>query len=127
MPGFILGLPGEDQITLNENIELINELRGIQNVREICISVAMPLPGTKYFQWCISNEAINKEYFSLTKKELMYDDSLDYYLLCKLFVDNYCSVKYETLSETIGSLKTEVGSGMASWDIMNSASAILNT
>lgn len=117
IPGFLLGLPGESENTLNQNIRLINEFKNIENVKEISVNIVLPLPGTEYFQWCINNQSINKEYHSLTQKLLNNNDLINYHFLSKLFVDNYCTVKYEDLVNIIDSLKKQIGSGMTNWNI----------
>jgi radical SAM superfamily enzyme YgiQ (UPF0313 family) len=117
IPGFLLGLPGEDVTSLNENISLIRELYNLDNVREITVSVVMPLPGSDYFDWCVKHKNIIDEYEIYKVESLISSDRIDYYLLSQLFSKYFTVVGYENLYSGINMLKQEFGSSMANWGV----------
>ena len=63
---FILGLPGETNESLRENLNLIRKLHQMPNIHEITVSVVLPIPGSSYFKTCLNNSYILKEYYNRT-------------------------------------------------------------
>jgi anaerobic magnesium-protoporphyrin IX monomethyl ester cyclase len=49
---FVVGFPGEDLDTINKTINLINEVKPDL----LQVSVATPIPGTEFYDYCKSNE-----------------------------------------------------------------------
>lgn len=48
---FVIGFPGEDQNSINDTINLINEVKPDL----LQVSVATPIPGTEFYEYCKSN------------------------------------------------------------------------
>ena len=115
IPSFILGMPGEDDDTLRGNTDLISKLSKLDNVKEITVSLALPLPGSQYFDLCISNNEIVQKYAKLDNSSILSNDDINIYLLSELFIDSYTNVRYSNLCNIIVKLKPMLGKGMACW------------
>lgn len=115
IPGFLLGLPGEDENSLSQNLSLIQKISRLVNVNEITVSTVLPLPGSDYFNLCCEDSFILNEYKKYKGIELTYTDKIDYYFLSQLFVKHFTKVKYEQLYTAIKKLKEQLGKGMANW------------
>lgn len=115
IPGFLLGLPGENDDSIERNLKLIRRASKLNNVREITVSVILPLPGADYFNWCCMDDYILAKYQEITGDNLQTNDKINYYLLSQLFVEKFTDIGYEKLHYIVQNLKGELGSGMANW------------
>jgi anaerobic magnesium-protoporphyrin IX monomethyl ester cyclase len=122
IPGFLLGLPGENLEILDQNIALVNRVSQLKNVHEVTVSIVLPLPGSQYFDWCCDDSKILENYERLTGSSLLNTDKIDYYLLCKLFIMQFTSIEYQQFDEKIQVLRGNIGSRMANWGTRISSS-----
>lgn len=116
IPGFLLGLPRENHNTLVQNIEMIEEIISLPNVHEASINIVLPLPGTTYFDYLLSNAKITEEYCSITGRELSKSDSFNLNVLSKLFTKFYTNVDYEELEAVINKFENTIGESMTNWN-----------
>lgn len=100
-PSFILGLPGETEESLEENMNLIRAIAYHQNVSEIVVNQPVPFPGTAYFKECIANEKIRKRYSEVSGQDLYSEDKLKYDILSHAFVEQQTHVRYEEIKRKI--------------------------
>ena len=114
-PGFLLGLPGETQRSLDENLGLIREVASLPNVPELTVSVAVPLPGTAHFNVCLKNPAVRAAYTSRTGQNLKTADLLDFGLLAELFVAQSTSCGFAAVAEALETLRAELSPRLATW------------
>ncbi len=117
MPAFIFGLPGETTYSLDKNIELVEQISKYSGVGHLLLNTPLPLPGSKYFSDCVSSSTIVNEYNSITKTDLRKTDNIDYYLLSRLFVEEFSSVKYSTICQKIQELNKVLGIGVGGFGI----------
>jgi radical SAM superfamily enzyme YgiQ (UPF0313 family) len=62
---FIIGLPGETKNTINNTIEFAKRMQ----LASAQFSIATPLPGTGFYQWCRDNDFLkNEQYNALLDK-----------------------------------------------------------
>ena len=116
IPGFLLGLPGENQTTLDQNIEMIEEIISLPNVIESSINIVLPLPGSTYFKQLLLNEGINNEYYLTTGSLLSESDYFDFTLLSKLFTKYYSNIDYQELVFVIKRFENTIGESMTNWN-----------
>ncbi|MCK4887747.1 MAG: B12-binding domain-containing radical SAM protein [Planctomycetes bacterium] len=115
IPSFILGLPGEDEISLKENIDLILRLKQLSNVNEVTVSIVLPLPGTLFFKQCLEIPLILKQYQGITGFDLKTSDDIDIQVLSELFVNHFTKLEYHDLYDAICKIQPEIGGGFACW------------
>jgi len=115
IPGFILGLPGENEDSLNRNLKLIKRVYKLDNVKEITVSVILPLPGADYFDWCCKDNYVLTQYKELTGDNLQSSDNINYYFLSQLFVEKFTKIKYKKLHYLVQELKNDIGNTIANW------------
>ncbi len=56
---YILGMPGEDHETMQENINFVKQLRGRRFIDFLGINFAVPYPGTALFKQCIGEGLVD--------------------------------------------------------------------
>ncbi len=119
MPSFILGLPGETTDTLTKNIEIISTISKIKGVKEYLINSPFPLPNSEYFDWCTKSSEIVNKYYKITGFDLRKIDHIDYHLLSKLFVEQFTTVSYKSITDTIKQLESQFQNQIASFGLLN--------
>jgi len=117
MPSFILGLPGETYDTLERNVELIYRIAELPGTQELLINSPIPLPNSNYFNWCIENEQIVKEYRNITGDNLRTYDNLNYHILSELFVNTYTEVSYSLIRKKIREMQKILFNKVANWGV----------
>lgn len=101
-PAFLFGLAGESSTSMKENKELIFELLSkYNNIEDILVDYVLPLPGSPIFKMLSNNRKALDQYYIETKKNLRYDDSIDYHVLTKIYLRHYTKVDELMISETI--------------------------
>lgn len=58
---FILGMPGENCKTMEENISFVRQLKGRRSVDFISFAFATPFPGTVLFDQCVDEKLIDEK------------------------------------------------------------------
>lgn len=116
IPGFLLGLPKENNNTLLQNKEMIEEIISLPNVQEASINIVLPLPGTLYFDYLLSNSKIAEEYYSKTGREISKSDYFNLDVLSRLFTKYYTNVYYEELEAVISKFENAIGESMTNWN-----------
>lgn len=116
IPGFLIGLPGENHASLEQNIEMIEEITSLSNVAEASINIVLPLPGSAYFKQILSNKNINMEYYSITGSLLSESDYFDFTVLSQLFTKYYTNVNYQELETVINKFENTLGECMTNWN-----------
>ncbi len=101
-PTFIFGLVGESSTSMKENKELIFELLSkYNNIEDMLVDYILPLAGSPIFKMLSNNRKALDQYYIETKKNLKYDDSIDYHVLTKIYLRHYTKVDELMISETI--------------------------
>lgn len=90
-PSFVLGLPEEDETSLKNTYEYVQEIYNIGGIYRLAASILMPIPGSKVFDTLLEDRE-GQEF-------LEGSDIIDIKKLEKLWVKNYTNVDYETLQE----------------------------
>jgi radical SAM superfamily enzyme YgiQ (UPF0313 family) len=104
MPSFLFGMPGETEETLEENRLYASRIISMPNIKEFNINSILPLPGTKYFDDCMENPEVFREYMDLTGINLHQTADLNYSILSGLFVDAFSDVSYTQVCSAIDTL-----------------------
>lgn len=97
---FVIGLPGENQNTINSTIKLINQVKP----EILQVSVASPFPGTEFYEWTNSNNFLEtndpNEYLdqdghqkSIVSYPNLSADEIDR-IVSKILKDYYLSFRY---------------------------------
>lgn len=91
--GFVIGLPGENEKSLEATEKYIYELLEHQNITELIVSIMTPLPGSPSYELMLNDIELNKKYknkdiFSLVE-------------LQKDWVTNFCNVGMEKIIDLI--------------------------
>ena len=115
IPAFILGLPGEDHVSLRSNLDFIRQVAALPTVREITASVALPLPGTELFDMCLRDSGLAHEYFATTGTSLARTDDVDVYYLSELLVRHFTRVPYSAVHDAVAGLAQLFLPAFASW------------
>jgi len=58
---FVLGMPGENNQTVADNMSFVKKLKGNRGVDFISPNYATPFPGTDLFETCMKDELINRD------------------------------------------------------------------
>ncbi len=111
-PSFVLGFPGETKESLQKNIAFIQEIASKKAVKAIVANPLYPLPGSKFFEWCLNNNGVQIKYRAATGKNLHKTDVIDYVLLSKLFIMEFSAVTYE---EVCTAIKKINGPPLGNW------------
>jgi magnesium-protoporphyrin IX monomethyl ester (oxidative) cyclase len=64
---FIVGMPGEDHKTMQENVDFVKQLKGRRFVDFLGTNFAIPFPGTALYKQCVEEELIDDK----TMEQLM--------------------------------------------------------
>jgi anaerobic magnesium-protoporphyrin IX monomethyl ester cyclase len=107
MPGFVLGIPGETDDSLEANLNLIQRVTDLPKVIEASVNTLIPLPGSAYFEIAISNENILRQYFRITGLNLTEIDQIDFQLLARLFIEEFTSIDYGKVKSILDEIKSE--------------------
>lgn len=103
---FVLGLPGEDEKTLENTYRFINKLINT-GADSITCSVLMPVPGSNSFRMMLQRQKLRKKY--------LHEDLFNNQELQADWVESFCKVDYPYLLEAvknIGRLKPGRFSGL---------------
>lgn len=115
IPGFVLGFPGETQESMESNMGLIKRLKQLDNVCEITVSPLLPIPGSKFFADCVSDDLISSNYRRMTGDELSSADDMNVYLLSQLFINRFTKIGYPRLFATIEEMRLQLEPGFANF------------
>lgn len=89
----VLGLPGENNVSLRKTMDLVYKVVELKNLFEISAGILIPLPGTRVFEKILSIPEFYKKY---SRKDLFDIEDLQY-----TWVSNFCEVRYDTLQKTL--------------------------
>ena len=90
-PSFVLGLPGESKASLSNTYNLCKEMFELGGIDRLGCTVLQPIPGSPAFQWLLDK--------SPDLESLKSSDEFDLSFLQKRWVEEFTSVKYETIRE----------------------------
>jgi radical SAM superfamily enzyme YgiQ (UPF0313 family) len=101
----VFGCPGESEETLNETyefaIEILNKYEDIIEYR--IFSLMVPIAGSEIFEMCRKNQNIIRAY-NTNGRDIDRDDVIDYDLLQRLTIKEFCTVSLERINDVIGKL-----------------------
>ena len=107
-PSFVLGIPGETEISLQQNKDLIERIGSLGNVHEMEVNMLKVFPGSRFFRRSMGNAEIINRYYSETGTDLTTADDIDCNQLSTVFVDTLNDVSSHQIMETIRSLYKEL-------------------
>lgn len=105
---FLFGLPSETHATAQKNFDhavRVSE-QYAHNIKRLLFSLAIPIVGCDWFDSLLKDRRVQRQYEALTGRTLWCDDRLDYSILTRLFVSEYCSIDYDWLLEMIDTGET---------------------
>lgn len=89
---FVLGLPGESQLSLDKTLKFAEKISNLNNVNETSTSIMLPIPGSKAFDM-LKN-----------KLGIPYSDKYDLEFLKQKWIKHFTNVDYEVVNEYVDEL-----------------------
>jgi len=100
-PSFVLGLPGENEKSLQNTLDLCKEIAELGGLDRMAATIIQPIPGSPAFDMVLEKSQYGKDLATL--------DDIDLAFLERYWVECFTSVSYERLKE----VRSQIGEIMS--------------